>query len=60
MTRLASDARRDLARLRDLEQTERLVVHVDQLDAVKYRFLTAIEGCQLLRVEWSVVVSGVL
>jgi uncharacterized protein YutE (UPF0331/DUF86 family) len=25
--------------------TERLVMHVDRLDAVKYRFLTAIEGC---------------
>jgi uncharacterized protein YutE (UPF0331/DUF86 family) len=47
-TRLASDVRSDLARLRDLEQTERLVVHVDRLDAVKYRFLTAIEGCIII------------
>jgi uncharacterized protein YutE (UPF0331/DUF86 family) len=45
VTRLASDVRRDVARLRELEQTERLVVHTDRLDAAKYRFLTAIEGC---------------
>lgn len=45
LTRLASDVRRDVTRLRELEQTERLVTHVDQLHAVKYRFLTAIEGC---------------
>jgi uncharacterized protein YutE (UPF0331/DUF86 family) len=45
VTRLASDVRRDVARLRELEQTERLAVDADRLDAVKYRFLTAIEGC---------------
>jgi uncharacterized protein YutE (UPF0331/DUF86 family) len=45
VTRLASDVRRDVARLRELEQTERLVTQVNQLDAVKYRFLTAIEDC---------------
>jgi uncharacterized protein YutE (UPF0331/DUF86 family) len=45
VTRLASDVRRDLARLRHLARTEQLVTQVDQLDAVKYRFLAAIEGC---------------
>lgn len=45
VTRLASEVRRDVARLRQLGNTERLVAQVDQLDAVKYRFLTAIEGC---------------
>ncbi|HUH70103.1 MAG TPA: DUF86 domain-containing protein [Mycobacterium sp.] len=45
VTRLASDVRRDVARLRHLEKAERLVAQVDLLDAVKYRFLTAIEGC---------------
>jgi uncharacterized protein YutE (UPF0331/DUF86 family) len=45
VTRLASDVRRDVARLRELRNTEHLVVQADQLDAVKYRFLTAIEGC---------------
>jgi uncharacterized protein YutE (UPF0331/DUF86 family) len=45
VTRLASDVHRDVARLRELGQTQRLVTRADQLDAVKYRFLTAIEGC---------------
>jgi uncharacterized protein YutE (UPF0331/DUF86 family) len=45
LTRLASDVRRDVARLRELGQTHCLLTQADQLDAVKYRFLTAIEGC---------------
>ena len=45
VTRLASEVVRDVTRLRHLGKTERLVSQVDQLDAVKYRFLTAIEGC---------------
>ena len=45
VTRLASDVVRDVTRLRHLGKTEHLVSQVDQLDAVKYRFLTAIEGC---------------
>jgi uncharacterized protein YutE (UPF0331/DUF86 family) len=45
VTRLASDVRRDVARLRQLGKTAHLVAQTDQLDAVKYRFLTAIEGC---------------
>jgi uncharacterized protein YutE (UPF0331/DUF86 family) len=45
VTRLASDVRRDVSRLRELGQTPCLPTQADQLDAVKYRFLTAIEGC---------------
>ncbi len=44
VTRLGSDVLRDVARLRELGQT-RLLTQADQLDAVRYRFLTAIEGC---------------
>ncbi|MGH3680445.1 MAG: type VII toxin-antitoxin system HepT family RNase toxin [Natronosporangium sp.] len=45
LTRLASGVLADLARLRALATTADLVGQPDQLDAVKYRFVTAIEGC---------------
>lgn len=45
VTRLASGVRQDLNRLSALSQTEGLLDRPDQLDAVKYRFVTAIEGC---------------
>jgi len=44
-TRLASGVLDDVSRLRSLAATEDLVHQPDQLDAVKYRFVTAIEGC---------------
>jgi uncharacterized protein YutE (UPF0331/DUF86 family) len=45
VTRLAIGVLSDLARLRSLATTPALVDQSDQLDAVKYRFVTAIEGC---------------
>jgi uncharacterized protein YutE (UPF0331/DUF86 family) len=45
VTRLASGVHDDVSRLRSLAATEDLVHQPDQLDAVKYRFVTAIEGC---------------
>jgi len=45
LTRLASGVLGDVARLRRLAGTEDLANSVDPLDAVKYRFVTAIEGC---------------
>lgn len=44
VTRLASGVLGDVARLRRLAEAD-LADDVDQLDAVKYRFVTAIEGC---------------
>lgn len=44
VTRLASGVLSDVARLRRLAGAE-LSEDADQLDAVKYRFVTAIEGC---------------
>jgi uncharacterized protein YutE (UPF0331/DUF86 family) len=45
VTRLAGEALADVARLRQLAATPDLVHQPDQLDAVKYRFVTAIERC---------------
>lgn len=45
LTRLATGVLTDVARLRRLATTPNLVDQTDQLDAVKYRFVTAIEGC---------------
>lgn len=44
VTRLASGVLNDVARLRRLADAEP-AEDEDQLDAVKYRFVTAIEGC---------------
>ncbi|WP_166355765.1 type VII toxin-antitoxin system HepT family RNase toxin [Phytoactinopolyspora limicola] len=43
--RLAGEVTRDVARLRTLSEADNLTDLPDQLDAVKYRFITAIEGC---------------
>ncbi|NED99769.1 DUF86 domain-containing protein [Phytoactinopolyspora halotolerans] len=43
--RLAGEITRDVARLRGLSHAGELTQLPDQLDAVKYRFITAIEGC---------------
>jgi uncharacterized protein YutE (UPF0331/DUF86 family) len=45
ITRLAEGVLADVARLRSLAGTADLIRQPDQLDAVKYRFVTAIEGC---------------
>lgn len=45
VTRLADAVLRDVGRLKGLAQVKDLVHQADQLDAVKYRFVTAIEGC---------------
>jgi uncharacterized protein YutE (UPF0331/DUF86 family) len=45
VSRLADAVLRDVARLEALAQVDNLLEHPDQLDAVKYRFVTAIEGC---------------
>jgi uncharacterized protein YutE (UPF0331/DUF86 family) len=45
VTRLADAVLRDVGRLTALAQVEDLLHQPDQLDAVKYRFVTAIEGC---------------
>lgn len=45
VTRLAGRVLDDLARLRELAQRKDLVRQREPLDATKYRFITAIEGC---------------
>lgn len=45
VTRLANGVLSDVARLSALAATDDLIHKPDQLDAVKYRFVTAIEGC---------------
>lgn len=45
VTRLAAGVLDDVNRLRALAETADLARRPDQLDAVKYRFITTIEGC---------------
>jgi uncharacterized protein YutE (UPF0331/DUF86 family) len=45
VTRLAGGVLDDLSRLRKLAQNHDLAQRPEQLDATKYRFITAIEGC---------------